>query len=462
MGEAARSSRWFPGALATVAAAALAVRIVYVLIERQDIEFGGDAYFYHSAANLLADGRGFISPFFVLADRELPAAEHPPLYTIYLAIPSLFGMTSVLTHLLWSCALGTATVMVVGLLGRAVAGPRVGIIAAVIAAVYPNVWAPDGALQAETMAMFTTALALLFAYRYLARPSWRRMAAVGVACGAATLSRSELILLVPFLIVPLALCSGTAGARQRLRWLAVGAATAILVIAPWVVHNVTRFRHPVFLSSQFEPLLASANCDETYYGEMTGYFSIPCAQRIVERSDISFFADQSEQARVFRPEAIEYVQGHLSRLPVVLAARLGRVVGVYAPGQMVRLDQFLDGREELVARGGQYGFYGLALVSVAGAVVVRRRRKVAVFPLLVVVGVVLLTVAATYANIRFRSPAEIVLAVLAAVAFDAGGSFLVHKIRRGRAQAPHPQLESAAGLGVEEPVDAIHNARAVP
>ncbi len=112
-------------------------------------------------------------------------------------------MKSVLTHVLWSCGLGAATVAVIGLLGRAVGGARAGIIAAVIAAVYPNLWAPDAQLQAETLSMFATALALLLAYRYWQAPSGRRLALVGLVCGLGTMARSELLLLVPFVVVPL-------------------------------------------------------------------------------------------------------------------------------------------------------------------------------------------------------------------------------------------------------------------
>ena len=131
------------------------------------------------------------------------AAEHPPLYIVFLAIPSVLGMKSVLAHLLWSCLLGTATVWLVGLLGRAVGGARVGIVAAAIAAVYPNMWAPDGMLEAETLSMFAVTATLLLAYRYWQQPSWRRLVLVGIGCGAGALARSELILLVPLLVVPL-------------------------------------------------------------------------------------------------------------------------------------------------------------------------------------------------------------------------------------------------------------------
>ncbi len=54
-----------------------------------------------------------------------------------------------------------------------------------------------------------------------------------------------------------------------------------------------------------------------------------------------------------------------------------------------------------------------------GVVVLRRRRSFPLFPLLVPIGIVLVTVAVTYANTRFRVAAEPMLIVLAAVAVDA-------------------------------------------
>ena len=308
-----RTARWFWWALGAVALVALVIRVVYIFAERRDLEFSGDAFFYHGGANLLADGKGFISPYAFQTGREVQAADHPPLYIVFLAIPSLLRMTSTLTHLLWSALLGTATVVLVGLVGRAVAGARAGIVAALVAAVYPSMWAPDGALEAETLAMFTTALTLLLAYRYLQRPSWGRLTATGVAVGAAALSRSELILLVPLLLLPLALLSRDVDWKQRWKWLGASALATLVVIAPWVGYNLTRFDRPVLLSSQFESLLASANCDTVYYGDFTGYFSIDCATKVARREHV-LRADESEQAAAFRKAAIDYATGHLLSL----------------------------------------------------------------------------------------------------------------------------------------------------
>ena len=43
-----------------------------------------------------------------------------------------------------------------------------------------------------------------------------------------------MVLLVPMLLVPLALLRRAVPLRRRVRWLGVGAAAALVVIAPWV------------------------------------------------------------------------------------------------------------------------------------------------------------------------------------------------------------------------------------
>jgi hypothetical protein len=412
-------TRRFAWALTAVAALALAVRLTYILVERRDFEPGGDALFYHLGANLLVDGKGFISPLLYQLGREVPAAEHPPLYTLYLAVPSMLGMTSVLTHLVWSALLGTGTVVAVGVLGREVAGARAGLIAAAIAAVYPNVWSPDGMLLAETVAMFLVTLAVLLGYHYLRRPSWQRLALVGFACGLAALTRSELLLLVPALVAPLAWRTRELGASRIAKWVVVGALVPLLVLAPWVAYNAGRFEEPVLLSTNFYPLLASANCDSTYYGRLQGYFDIQCALDVREREGITQADDQSEEGLVYRRAAFDYIGDEVGRLPHVVGVRLRRLVNLYEPERAIEIDSFVEGRERWVARWGFYSFYVVAGLAVAGAVVLRRRNAAPLFPLLAPSIVVILTVIVTYASTRFRAVAEPTLAVLAAIAIDA-------------------------------------------
>jgi Dolichyl-phosphate-mannose-protein mannosyltransferase len=422
-----RGPRWFEPALVFVVVGALALRVVYVFVSRRNFDPHGDAFFYHAGANLLADGKGFISPFFVDVGLHRAAAEHPPLYIVFLAIPSVLGMKSVLTHLLWSCLLGAGTVWLVGLLGRAVGGARTGIVAAVIAALYPNLWAPDGMLQAETLAMFAVTATLLLAYRYRLEPGWRRLALVGIGCGAGALARSELVLLVPFLVVPLVCTTRDRTWGERLRWLGVSIAAAAIVIAPWTIYNATRFAHPILLSAQIDPLLASANCHSTYYGDFQGYFDIQCAVAIAKKDGLTLRDDESQEDLVYRREALSYVRGNLSRLPVVEGVRLLRIAGLYKTSLYVRSDALIEGRDPVwISWAALYSFWVLALLSIAGAVAPRFTRprdpdpaRAPRWPLLVPVAVVFVTVVVTYASTRFRATAEPSIAVLAALAIDA-------------------------------------------
>jgi len=62
-------------------------------------------------------------------------AFHPPLWTLVLEAAAVIGLKSYLAQLLWACLVSAGAVFVTGLAGREVAGPRVGLIAAAIAAV---------------------------------------------------------------------------------------------------------------------------------------------------------------------------------------------------------------------------------------------------------------------------------------------------------------------------------------
>jgi asparagine N-glycosylation enzyme membrane subunit Stt3 len=156
--DARSFARW----VALITAVGLVGRVAYVLFVTRHYTVWGDAYFYHESSNLIADGKGFINPIDWIENHvRIQAADHPPLYLIYLAGWSLIGVTSTTGHMLVSVLLGAATIAVTAYAGREIAGPRVGLIAAALVAIYPNVWAPDGMLLSETMAILTVSLTML-------------------------------------------------------------------------------------------------------------------------------------------------------------------------------------------------------------------------------------------------------------------------------------------------------------
>jgi Dolichyl-phosphate-mannose-protein mannosyltransferase len=407
--------RRFWGALAFIAAAAFAGRAVYVVAITQHDNTIDQAY-YAMSANSLADGDGFrFVPLPGAAAQE--NASHPPLPSAVLASVAVVTDSDVVMRLAVALA-GAGVVMLAGLVGRTVAGERAGLLAAGIAAVYPNLWVNDGLLLAETFATLCTAALVLLTYRLLRAPNWRNAAGAGLFCGLAMLTRGELALLLPLLVLPAAMTIREMSVARRLRLAAVALLAAIVVLPPWAIYNRTRFERPVVLSTGDGGVLIGANCDGTYSGPRIGLWDGSC--------NVAVPGDASVLNEARREEAMEYMRGHLDRLPVVMAARVGRIWGAYQPFQMADLAEG-DGRPKWVSLSGWAVFWPLAALALWGGLMVRRR-NIPLLPLIAPVVVVTLVAAAFYGLLRFRTPAEVSLVVLGGVGADA----LLARVRRSR------------------------------
>jgi 4-amino-4-deoxy-L-arabinose transferase-like glycosyltransferase len=422
--------RWLLALLA-ICALGLGIRVAYTLdhdIDTPDQPIAGDAEYYHDAANLLADGEGFVHPSYWEDGRRVPGADHPPGYQVVLAVPSLLGFDSVRDHQLFSSVLGTVTVFLVGIAGRQVAGKRTGLIAAAIAAVYPNIWMNDAAVMSETLALLCGVLVVIAGYAAWQRPDATRFALVGLTIGLATLARAEAAMLVVLLAWPLAAWAiGLRGARQRVGLAAIATGASVLVVAPWVIPNLFRFEEPTTLSTQLGPTLDVANCPDTYSGPALGSWSFACAidtDREIKADPELAVADRSVIGNYHTDKALTYARDHTDRLPAVVAARFGRAWGLYVPRSQLNFDRFAENRPRGFSEVGLGMYYVLAVGSIAG-VVVLRRRGVPSFPLVALVISVAITVVVFYGSTRFRAPAEPSLVILAAVAADA----LVRRIR---------------------------------
>ena len=153
--------------LAGVVGVSFVGRVVYVFVGAPAKLVFSDALYYHLQGNLLANGHLFVKPFEATFDgRFVPSAVHPPLFSMLLGAASAVGAESVRAHEIVGCILGAATVAVVGLCAREIVGPRGGLIAAALAAVYPALWVSDGLVVSESAFALMTALVLLASYRF--------------------------------------------------------------------------------------------------------------------------------------------------------------------------------------------------------------------------------------------------------------------------------------------------------
>jgi 4-amino-4-deoxy-L-arabinose transferase-like glycosyltransferase len=402
----------------------------------------GDELYYNAEANFIANGHGFNQPYGILFEpnaKHRPAADHPPLTVLVLAPVSWLVQRPPLSWVIdeplhdyaredryTMVVLGTILVGLVGLLGRRVGGDTVGLVAAGIAAITPNLWVNDGLVMSETVTGLAVVGALLCAFRFWDRPSLRRAAALGVLCGLAALARVEFVLFVVLLAVVVP-CAARAARIDRGAFAVAAVMSALIVMAPWVAFNLARFHDPAFISTNDGITLAGANCAATYSGSGIGLWALGSCTGNLDQP-----GDESQQSTYFRHRGLEYVKHHASRVPVVVLARLGRTWSLYRPDDMVAFNVGED-RERWVTRLGLYAYYPTLLAAIGGAVALwRRRARGALWVLLTPAMVVTVGAVITYGQTRFRAAAEPSLALLAAVGVVAA----IEWFRRRRAEAP--------------------------
>lgn len=422
-------TRWWSW-LALISGLALTLRVGYVLLVEHPANFAGDAYQDHHGANFLVDGKGFVVvpwPFPDQPGQLMQTAQHPPLFTIALAVPSALGLQGFLAHQLWSCLLGTCTVVVTGLLGRRLAGPRTGLVAAGLAAVYPNLWIYGGLVAPEALSLLMAALTLLAAYRLWDDPSMRTAAETGLAAGLAALTRGEAMLYLPLLVVPLVLLLPKPDLSRRLALIAVAALAAGVTVAPWMVYNLARFNHPVLATSNgLDILLVQANCQATYYGPNVGYWSLACMPPVPAPR-----GDETDDGRYFRRVALHFVGGkrragtlrrlrpHRADLGLLPPLRTGPQ---RRPCRRTRPHDRSGGTLDLLHAVARFGPRRCGPAATEGTTV----------PLVALIALVTLTVALNNGATRFRVSAELVPVLLSAVAVGA----LLERHRGAVAAAP--------------------------
>jgi len=256
------------------------------------------------------------------------------------------------------------------------------------------------------------------------------------------LSRAESVLLLVLVVVPLAVGMRSFSWRRRAGLVATCWVATILVIGPWVGYNLTRFEHPVTISTGLDPTLKSSSCDDAWFGPGKGFWAL---SRIKGHPRVA--RDLSSLGLVYRQESIDYIKAHLADVPGVPLARERRTWGWYRPDQIPNLDNIADGRPKVPARIGLWTLWVLEATSIVGAVALRRRR-VPISPFVVLVITVTITTAITFGETRYRATAEPALVLLAVAGMGWSWQQVRRQIRRGPAAhgEPVPPVPSVSAV----------------
>lgn len=417
------------GTLAIVVAGVVGavVRIAFA-IDNANANPAVDSKLYRAIAHHLVSGDGYVVRDY--ATHQLTTtASHPPAFPFLLAAFDLVGLTTKLQQRIPLALVAAVGVVITGFVARHLAGDVAGAVAAFIAAVHPLWIQHAGAGVSESLYLVVVPLLLLVGLRATDRPTWQRMAIVGVAIGVVALTRSEGVFFIVVMVVPLAIVACRTW-KERIVAIAVAALAMLAVLTPWLVRNYDEFGGLTMTTNQ-GVTLAGGWCDSattTFLGGWDLYCVIPArdAVRASPPPAGKTTWDELSVDRKLTRSSLAYAREHLSEVPKIVAARLGRTFGVYRLDQELEFD-YHEGRDKGTQRAGQILYLILLPFAVYGAFRVGRRY----LPVLLAGPIVAaISAAIFYGSTRMRVSAEPAIVVLAAVGIVA----FVQLVRRRRAR----------------------------
>lgn len=203
----------------------------------------GDQFSYWYYGNGIANGEGVID--YITGE---PAAYYPIGYPailgglFWLAKLLPFDVDLMLVVGMFHVVIAAATVPLTFVVGRRLIGPRAGLVAAGVMALWPNQIYQVTSLQLEITFVFLVmaALAIIVDHDWSAGPpSWQRLGAFGAVLAVSALVRPFSLPVLLGLLVALLLTR--VGWRRAVGAVAIPVAVIVLAFVPWTVRNADAF-----------------------------------------------------------------------------------------------------------------------------------------------------------------------------------------------------------------------------
>jgi hypothetical protein len=341
--------------------------------------------------------------------------------------------------------LSVATIGLVFVLARRLAGPTVGLVAAGIWALWPNLIFHSGIVLTETLFLFLFVLLLIVALgdpEAARAPGARRLVAIGVLFALCVLVRPVTLVAAPVFLV---LWWGPA-VRTVLWRAAVALAATVVVMLPWAIRSTVVMDAPVALSLNLgDNLCLGHNPGATGgFGDLAAYCYTGEGLRRPEYETRRQSENISRALRYIRDEPATTLRRTVSKARITLERDDdGLAVAEDFGAQLI----VSDGTRSALRLAANAFYAVVAVAAVLGAVVLVRRSDPARRGLfLVVVGLAqLVSPLATFGDPRFKMPMYPTMAVAAAVALVAAGERLRRRPSAGARDDRGVPAGAAAG-----------------
>src|SRR6266566_1615368 len=400
---------------------ALSVRVIYNNTVAYHYYPLHDSAFYQGIAFHLLKEHCFCLESYV------PTIDRAPLWPFTIAgISLIFGPSDYFARLFLSL-IGSGTCVLVYLFARDLFGWRIGVLAGVFAAIYPELYIYDGWLYTESLYTFLLFAVCYGLYRLQRTPerNWQIWITCGVLLGLLSLTRQNGIIVIGVFIVwaIIMVWQKVLSWRVTARGVLVTTLIAFVLIAPWTIRNylVSRTFIPVAIIDG-GVLLGAYNNEAltraSYMGGPKGTWINPIVSRpdIVRPFPLHTCTPPCEVAReaAFKDAAVQWIRANLSVMPHLLELHF---INMWQPDTYesdlptVRFPQ--QQPTQLVLRMMKtWPIYLFILAAFGLAVTLWRWRE-----LLFIYFMIFLTIAQNiiyYGIPRFRAPIEPMLILLAA------------------------------------------------
>jgi len=392
--------------------AALILRLSWVLLSGANaLASSDDAKAYHDLAVNLVQRHQFVTAKDPPHSLDVPYATRPPLTPFALALVYLVFGPHLLAGQVLLALIGALAVTALYFLGRQLFSEAVGMLAGVLAAVYPFFVFLSALPLTENLAILLYTLLALLLTRGSKHLTIKHAALVGGLLGLAALNRPQILGFLPFLAL-LVVLDKQRSWRDRIKWMAVATACSAATLTPWLIrnHRVVGGWFPVSLQGGAVLYQGNNPYSQTALTKLSngarGWYNDPRLG-----SDLAGLTPLETDRQAFHL-AVDFMRQHPSQTFLYSVQKVGIFFRAY---------------DNLVARASWYPLLVLGLVGFFWTLKHWRR----LLPVYVLIFQTLLTAAIYTSMPRFRAPVEPFFLLFAA--------YGLHRIWK-RAEAPLPRM----------------------
>lgn len=393
---------------------ALLVRIAYNLTVARSYTPLNDSHAYQAIAFHLLDEH-----YYGWLPNHVATISRAPVWPLLIAGISLVVGRANIFDRLFLCLADAGTCVLIYLFARDLFNKRIGLVAGLIACIYPALYIYTGWMYTETLYTFllTAICYCVFRIQRDEGKNWFLSILCGILLALLALTRPNGVAIIALVILWAVFLVWRKSLRKRM-FLHVAAITlvACVLIAPWTLHNYLVSHEFVPIATGDGTVLLGSYNDQSLAHK--GFWVNPASvypqkfQRVLPNCQPPC---EVAQENLRKDAAIQWIESHLSTIPPLMFYHLKNFFTPYTGESDMPLSRFSNKLYTKIVRDMSDTFpIPIFLLAAVGLIVTMRRYWRELLFVYLAILATLGEALAYYGNSRFRTPIEPLLLLLTA------------------------------------------------